>query len=177
MLVPFERAVISVLPGADATSKVVGVAVQYALVVLVSFGVVWLVINSARRKRLGLPIGIVAIELLAISWVCLLYETFFQPLPSLLALGLGYGAANGYSAFMGRNRSRLARDLFAGRLAQNQIDDILAGDLAFEAEAKSHEVTAVVCDIANKHDLAEECSPAVLAEVTQKFIRTRRSRS
>jgi adenylate cyclase len=72
---------------------------------------------------------------------------------------------------MGRNRSRMTRDLFGGRLAEAQIDDIMAGDLAFEPEAKSHEVTAVVCDIANKHDLAEECSPAVLADITQKFIR------
>ena len=36
--------------------------------------------------------------------------------------------------------------------------------------AQACEVTAVVCDIANKHDLAEECEPAVFAEITEKFL-------
>ncbi len=43
-------------------------------------------------------------------------------------------------------------------------------DLAPEAVAQACEVTAVVCDIANKHDLAEECEPAVFAEITEKFL-------
>ena len=36
--------------------------------------------------------------------------------------------------------------------------------------ARVCEVTAVVCDIANKHDLAEECEPAEFAEITERFI-------
>jgi class 3 adenylate cyclase len=36
--------------------------------------------------------------------------------------------------------------------------------------ARACEVTAVVCDIANKHDLAEECEPAMFAEITERFI-------
>ena len=44
------------------------------------------------------------------------------------------------------------------------------GDLAPDSVAKACEVTAVVCDIANKHDLAEECEPAVFAEITEKFL-------
>jgi adenylate cyclase len=171
VLTPLEEALASVIPGADTTPKVVSAVAHYLLVLSVALGVTYLVLTSKRPKRLGSPVGIIAIELLALVVVCLLYQTFFQPLPSLLALGLGFAVANGYVAFMNRNRSALARDLFAGRLAQNHIDDIVAGDLAFEPEAKSHEVTVVVCDIANKHDLAEECSPAVLADVTQKFIR------
>src|SRR5436190_8853820 len=43
-------------------------------------------------------------------------------------------------------------------------------ELAPESVAQACEVTAVVCDIANKHDLAEECAPAVFAEITEKFL-------
>jgi class 3 adenylate cyclase len=39
-----------------------------------------------------------------------------------------------------------------------------------ESGARVCEVTAVVCDLANKHDLAEECEPAVFAEITERFI-------
>jgi adenylate cyclase len=43
-------------------------------------------------------------------------------------------------------------------------------DVAPDSVARACEVTAVVCDIANKHDFAEECEPAVFAEMTQKFL-------
>jgi class 3 adenylate cyclase len=43
-------------------------------------------------------------------------------------------------------------------------------DTPGDAGARVCEVTAVVCDLANKHDLAEECEPADFAEITEKFI-------
>jgi class 3 adenylate cyclase len=43
-------------------------------------------------------------------------------------------------------------------------------DATGESGARVCEVTAVVCDLANKHDLAEECEPAVFAEITERFI-------
>jgi class 3 adenylate cyclase len=39
-----------------------------------------------------------------------------------------------------------------------------------DSGARVCEVTAVVCDLANKHDLAEDCEPAVFAEITERFI-------
>jgi class 3 adenylate cyclase len=39
-----------------------------------------------------------------------------------------------------------------------------------DSGARVCEVTAVVCDLANKHDIAEECEPAVFAEITERFI-------
>jgi class 3 adenylate cyclase len=44
------------------------------------------------------------------------------------------------------------------------------GDSYTDSGARVCEVTAVVCDLANKHDLAEECEPAVFAEITERFI-------
>ena len=44
------------------------------------------------------------------------------------------------------------------------------GDPAGDSLARACEVTAVVCDIANKHDLADECEPAVFAQITEKFL-------
>ncbi|PYI92864.1 MAG: hypothetical protein DME97_08610 [Verrucomicrobia bacterium] len=44
------------------------------------------------------------------------------------------------------------------------------GDTYGDSGARVCEVTAVVCDLANKHDLAEECEPAVFAEITERFI-------
>jgi class 3 adenylate cyclase len=44
------------------------------------------------------------------------------------------------------------------------------GDSFTDSGARVCEVTAVVCDLANKHDMAEECEPAVFAEITERFI-------
>jgi class 3 adenylate cyclase len=44
------------------------------------------------------------------------------------------------------------------------------GDALSDSGARLCEVTAVVCDLANKHDLAEDCEPAVFAEITERFI-------
>ncbi|HKP03467.1 MAG TPA: adenylate/guanylate cyclase domain-containing protein [Chthoniobacterales bacterium] len=43
------------------------------------------------------------------------------------------------------------------------------GDSSADA-ARVCEVTAVVCDLANKHDIAEECEPAMFADITERFI-------
>jgi adenylate cyclase len=167
---PLEDVLMSMFRGTAGTTRVFGVKAQYALVLLIALGVTWLVVQSTRRQRLVWPLAILAVELLVVAWVCSLYHVFFQPLPALLALGLGVVAANGYAAFAGRSRTGNAYDFFTGRLSDEQLSRITSGAVRFDREPKSYEVTAVVCDIANKHDLAEECSPAEFGEVTQRFI-------
>jgi class 3 adenylate cyclase len=170
VLVPLEEAFMRAVAGSDAPAHVVPIPLQYLLVLLLSLGVAWLVITSKRRKRLYWPLAVLGVEILLITWVCLLYQVFFQPLPSVFALALGFAAASGYTKFGTHSRSGVAKDLFVGRLSEEQVDRIRSGELAFNPDAKSYEATAVVCDIANKHDLAEELTPAKLADVTEKFI-------
>ncbi|MEO5720506.1 MAG: adenylate/guanylate cyclase domain-containing protein [Chthoniobacterales bacterium] len=167
---PLERGIMSLVADGHATTKVVSPKLQYALVLVLSFGAAWLVLASPRRKRLGWPLAILALELVAVIWVCLLYGILFQPLPSLAALALGFFSATGYAAVRGRSHSGRARDYFRGRVSDEQFAKLAAGEVSFDPEARSFETTALVCDIANKHDLAEECSPAVLAQITEKFV-------
>lgn len=166
-----EEAVMNLLLGQQTTTTSVGRIAQYAIVLVLAITVVWLVLNSSRRKRLSWPLGILALEIVTISWVCLLYQVFFQPIPSLLAVGLGFVTATGYASFAGRSRSTVSYELFGGKVSDEQLARIASGDLVYEREPRSYEATAVVCDIANKHDLAEDGSPAELGEITEKFIR------
>lgn len=170
LTLPLEKEVMRLAGDGPATTKIVSAKMQYALVIVLSFGAAWLVLTSPRRKRLVWPLAVLALELLIVVWVCLLYKISFQPLSSFAALGLGFFSATGYAAFLGRSHSALARDYFRGRVSAEQFARIASGEVAFNPEARSCETTAVVCDIANKHDLAEECSPAVLAQITEMFI-------
>ena len=168
---PLEEMAMSLFTGGQPVRQVVGVPAQYAIVVLLSIAVAWLVVASSRRKRLGWPIGILAFEIVTLSWVCVLYQVFFQPLPSVLAIGLSFLTAMSYAAFTGRPRSTPSTDLFRGRLSDEQLARFGRGEVTYSNNAKTCEVTAVVCDMANKHDLAEELPPAEFAELVEKFMR------
>lgn len=170
LTLPLENGITRLLGDGYPTTRIVSAKLQYALVLVLSFGAAWLVLTSPRRKRLGWPLAIVAFELVALIWICLLYQISFQPLPSLAALVLGFFSAAGYAAFRGQSHSALARDYFRGRVSSAQFGKIATGEVSFNPEARSFETTAVVCDIANKHDLAEESPPALLAQITETFI-------
>ena len=143
----------------------------YVIIAILSLGIAGLTIASSRRTRIALLVGALLIELLALAWICALYHVLFQPLPSLLAVVLAYVAADRTVAIATHGRAHLAQTLFGGRLSGGQMQRVIEGDMPLNTEARTYEATVVVCDIANKYDLAEDTDPAAFAETTEKFIR------
>jgi adenylate cyclase len=152
-------------------TRSVGGKWQYVFIVILSLGVAGLTLTSSRRKQVRWLVLALSIELLGICWVCSLYRIFFQPLPSILAVLLAFVVADQSLAIARRSRSHLARSFFTGRLSNEQVHRVITGEIPLDTGARSCEVTAVVCDIANKYDLAEDSEPVAFAETTEKFIR------
>jgi adenylate cyclase len=153
-----------------SATRVVGNTWQYLFIVIGGLGVTWLMLTSPRRGRIAvLTLALIA-ELIGIAWICSLYRIFFQPIPTICALALGYLIASGYVAATQRTRWRTAKTFFSERLSKEQVHRVIAGDIPFDPEAKTYQATVVVCDVANKYDLAEECTPDVFAQVTERFI-------
>ncbi len=141
-------------------------------VLILAVGVAWMTLMTTRRARLGGIIAILLVELVGVAWVCSLYQVLFQPLPSLAGTALGFLLPIGFLetlGFLQRRRER-APVLSVETVTVKPRARVKRGELAPEAVAQACEVTAVVCDIANKHDLAEECEPAAFAEITEKFL-------
>src|SRR5881398_2218062 len=155
---------------ADAT-RIVGEKWQYLFVFVIALSIAWLSLRISNRWRSRLLIGLLLVELVGLSWVCSLYRVFFQPAPSVLALFIAFLAAEGWSAFLRRNRSHLIRALFADRVSNEQFRRLSDGRISFDAEPKTYDVTVVVCDIGNKITFAEGSEPAAFTEATAKFIR------
>ncbi len=155
-------------PGAD--TRVVGDVAQYILIFIGALGASYFTLTTLRRGRIGILVVALALEMFAAAWICGLYHTFFQPLPVIGATIVAYLAAFGYGAISQRGRAYTAKALFAERLSADQLHRVIAGDIPFETEPKTCEATVVVCDVANKYDLAEECQPGEFAEITQMFI-------
>jgi adenylate cyclase len=149
----------------------VGEIWQYILIPLLALGVAWLTVTSARRGRIALLVLMLLGELAAVAWVCTLYHTFFQPLPTMLAIALAFGAGELWMWLSTRTRSHLAQTFYSGHLSSKQMSRMIAGEIPIELEPGAYEVSVVVCDIANKYDLAEDSAPSEFAETTERFIR------
>jgi class 3 adenylate cyclase len=162
-------------------TRVVGEKWQYVVVLLIALGVSWLSLSKVPQWRSRLLVGLFLVELFALSWVCSLYRIFFQPVPSVLALAFAFAIAQGWSAFLRRDRSRLMRTVFADRLSKKEFRRLSDGTTPFDAEPKAYDVSVVVCDLGNKFAtgrirggglaIAEDSEPAAFAEATSKFIR------
>jgi adenylate cyclase/guanylate cyclase len=167
----FEGVVAQLVTDYAGATRVVGEKWQYIFVLLIALGVAWLSLSNVPRLRSWLLIGLLLVELFGLPWVCSLYRIFFQPGPSVLALLSAFVAAQGWSAFLRRNRSHLIRTLFANRVSTEQFRRLSDGRISFEAQPKTYEVSIVVCDIGNKLTFAEDDEPAAFTDATARFIR------
>jgi len=137
-------------------TRIVSERWQYVFILLIALTVAWLSLSIVPRWRSRLLVGLLFVELFAFSWVCSLYRVFFQPIPSVIALVFAFAAAEGWSAFLRRDRSHLVRTFFADRLSRKEFRRISDGTTPFDLQPKPYEVSVVVCDIANKLAFAKD---------------------
>ena len=152
-------------------TRIVSDKAQYVFILLIALVVAWLSLSILPRWRSRLLVGLLLVELFALSWVCSLYRVFFQPIPSVLALVFAFVLAEGWSGFLRRDRSHLVRTFFADRLSRKEFRRISDGTAPFDPRPKPYQVSVVVCDIASKLAFAKDSEPAAFAETTAKFIR------
>ena len=167
----FETVAAQLVTDYAHATRIVGEKWQYLFVLLTSLGVAWLSLSSVPKAYSRSLIALLLLELFGLSWVCSLYHVFFQPAPSVLALLFSFIAAEGWSAFLRRNRSHLIRALFSDRISNEQFRYLSDGRTSFNVEPKTYEVSVVVCDIGNKLTFAEDSEPAAFAEAAARFIR------
>lgn len=152
-------------------TKLVAAQWQYVFVMMLAFGVAWVTLEGARRGWAWWLIIVLLVELAAVSWVCALYHVLFQPLPSILAAGLSFILAYGYHLVTRGSRARLAREMFSDHLSSEQLDRLVRGKFSLGSAATNHEATVVLCDVANKHELAEDLPPETVANMLDRFVR------
>jgi adenylate cyclase len=167
----FEAVAVQLVSDHAGATRIVSEKWQYVFILLIALAVSWLTLSNVPRWRTRLLVGLFLVELFVLSWVCSLYRIFFQPIPSVLALIFALAIAEGWSAFLRRNRSYLVRTFFADRLSKKQFRGLSEGTTPFDAEPKAYDVTVVVCDLGSKTAFAEDSEPVAFAEATSKFIR------
>jgi class 3 adenylate cyclase len=171
VLLPIEQPIAQFVSRDLGATKSVADLWQYVFVLVLALAVAAFTLTTSRRSRLGWVVLALLVELAGLAWVCVLYRTFFQPLPSMLAVVLAFVVAERSAVIATRSRAVMARSFFGGRLSKHQVGRVIAGEIPFEDEPQTCDVSVVVCDIANKYDLADQATPAAFAEATEKFIR------
>ena len=167
----FEAVAARLVSDTAGATRIVSEKWQYVFILLIALGVAWFSLSKVPRWRSRLLLGLFLVELFGLSWVCSLYRIFFQPIPSVLALVFALAIAEGWSAFLRRDRAHLVRTFFADRLSKKEFRGLSDGTTPFDAEPKAYDVSVVVCDLGNKLAFAEDSEPAAFAEATSKFIR------
>src|SRR5438552_13780730 len=180
-LAGFEAAAAQLVSDYAGAARIISEKWQYVFVLLIALGVSWLRLSSVPRWGSRLLFSLLLLELFGLSWVCSLCRVFFQPIPSALALVFAFGAAEGWSAFLQRDRSHMVRTFFADRLSKKEFRRLKDATTSFDAHPKAYEVSVVVCDIGNKFAtgrirsgglaFAKGSEPAAFAEAAAKFIR------
>jgi class 3 adenylate cyclase len=192
LLRPLETALAGARsPGTPA--RTIGDVWHYALAVVASMGVAFMTLMATRRSRLAFFIGILLVELALAAWVLSLYHVSFQPLLVIVGTVLGFLLPLGFlklSEAAERREEDAATETPAVALAEAAkaapapivapevpppirsapIRVKRSDPVPDSAAPQAVEVTAVVCDIANKHELAEECEPAIFIEIVGRFL-------
>src|SRR5439155_18843714 len=140
----FETVAAQLVSDHSGATRVVGEKWQYVFVLLIALGASWFTLSNVPRWRSRLLVGLFLVELFALSWVCSLYRIFFQPIPSVLALVFALVIAEGWSAFLRRDRSHLLRTFFADRLSEKAFRGLNEGTTPFDVEPKAYDVSVVV---------------------------------
>src|SRR5438045_4510627 len=169
----FETALAQLVSDYAGATRVVGEKWQYVFVLVTAVGVAWLSLRNLPRLRSYPLFGFLLIELLVLSWVCSLYRIFFQPVPCIFAVALAVAAAEGWTAFLQKDRSHLVRSIFANRLSKKEFRRVSNGTIPFDGQPKAYEATVVVCDIADRHGFTNDSDPAGFAETRGRPSRER----
>src|SRR4029453_2343019 len=115
--------------------------------------VAWLTLRNLPRRRSYALFGSLMIELLALSWVCSLYRIFFQPVPCIFAVVLAVAAAEGWNAFLQRDRTYLVWTLFADRLSKREFHRV--GNGPFDGQPRASTGSGVVADVSIRTHLPD----------------------
>jgi adenylate cyclase len=145
-------------------------ALQYCLIVLLSFGIAWTTIDISRSSLKVLVALGALLELLTAMWVCHAFGVFFSPFPGLSALGLSFAAAFTYSRTEGGMRKRLIRGMFGERISQATFRRLLNSEQPLPLEGRRCAATVVVCEILNQETLAETLSVEDCVAINNAFL-------
>ena len=144
---------------------------QYASVILLSVGVAWTTVDLNRIETKILIAGAALAEVLALTVVLNLYEVYFSPFASVIALVIAFAGGMLYAASPAGLRKRTLVEVFGDRISSATFNKLLDSNepLRFNGEVRTASV--VVCEIFNHDELMEHLSTEHFVAATNLLLR------
>jgi class 3 adenylate cyclase len=143
---------------------------NFVIVILLSFGVAWMMLQVVGVGRRAALFVLLVLELVAAAWILKALGIGFSPLPSICAAVVASLLALASQATEVSRRRRSAARAFSGRLGQQEIDRLTESDPITLVEPRAREATSVFCEIANEAELIDELPASTCAQLTAEFI-------
>ncbi len=144
---------------------------QYALFILLAFGIAWTTIDIARLSLKIVVAVAVFLQVLSLTWVLNLHHSFFSPFPPALAVLLSFAAALTYSRSEAGERKRTLRLMFGDRVSRKTFYTLLNSNAKLNLGGEMREASVLVCEVFNQDDLMDSLPTADYVAMTNLFLR------
>jgi len=143
---------------------------QYLLVALFGFGIAWTTIDVDRIPlKLGIAIAALAETMTAVG-VLNLYEVYFSPFASIVAIVAAAGVGFAYSQTAAGTRKRTLRQLLGDRVSQRSFRRMVDGRAPLKFDGEVREATVLVCEIFNHEELLATLRTDNYVAMTNSFL-------
>ena len=143
---------------------------QYFLILLLSFGIAWTVIDLNRIPlKLGIALAALA-ETVTATWVANLHDAYFSPFASITAILVATGAAFAFAQSATGRRKRLLQQMLGDRVSGRAFARLVNGDEPLNFDGELREATVVVCEILNHEELLATLRTDNYVAMTNSFL-------
>tara|TARA_R110002096_G_scaffold26681_2_gene82178 strand:+ start:537 stop:1844 length:1308 start_codon:yes stop_codon:yes gene_type:complete len=145
---------------------------EMLIVLFVSVGLAWCVIDVSQIGQKVLVFGCLCLMILGLSPTLALYGFLFEPFSSLTG-GFLAGAAGFVFAGTERGmRKRILQDVLGLRVSNKTFNELLNAPEPPDFEGAVREVTVLTCRIFNHGELREKLESAELMKMSNLFLRS-----
>lgn len=145
-------------------------ALQYFLILLLSFGIAWTTIDLNRTAlKLGIVLAALA-ETVAGTWIANLHDAYFSPFAGLAAIVVSAGAAFGFSQSAAGQRKRTLQQLLGDRVSRRTFTRLVEGNAPLNFDGDLRAATVVVCEIINHEELLATMHTDNYVAMTNSFL-------
>ena len=143
---------------------------QYFLILLLSFGIAWTVIDLNRIPlKLGIALAALA-ETVTATWVANLHDAYFSPFASITAILVATGAAFAFAQSATGRRKRLLQQMLGDRVSGRAFARLVNGDEPLNFDGELRAATVVVCEILNHEELLATLRTDNYVAMTNSFL-------
>ena len=143
---------------------------QYFLILLLSFGIAWTVIDLNRIPlKLGIALAALA-ETVTATWVANLHDAYFSPFASITAILVATGAAFAFAQSATGRRKRLLQQMLGDRVSGRAFARLVNGDEPLNFDGELRAATVVVCEILTHEELLATLRTDNYVAMTNSFL-------